>query len=241
MKQGYFILHLKAPLIAFGGETVDNYGIVRDFPSSSMLVGLLANALGLHRSEREHHQSIQRSIIFATAHRKRHIPHHVDFQTVKLNKDDKVWTTSGEPETRDGGNNTYNSPILRYRYYEHDAGHLVSFGLFNNTSAVLDIDNIEKALLYPARPLFIGRKPCLPSVPIYSGEKITANTACAALQQYLKDNKKGKWRLFFANGEETDSIKVYKRYWVCDERNWISGLHGGQRRVCEGSLELSDK
>ena len=42
----HMILALEAPLMAFGGETVDNYGVVRSFPAASMLTGLLANALG---------------------------------------------------------------------------------------------------------------------------------------------------------------------------------------------------
>ena len=42
----HLILRLEAPLMAFGGETIDNLGVVRRFPSASMLTGLLANALG---------------------------------------------------------------------------------------------------------------------------------------------------------------------------------------------------
>ena len=52
----HLILRLEAPLMAFGGETIDNYGVIRRFPSASMLTGLLANALGLRRTQAQDHQ-----------------------------------------------------------------------------------------------------------------------------------------------------------------------------------------
>ena len=33
----HLILDLEAPLMSFGGETIDNYGVIRSFPSASML------------------------------------------------------------------------------------------------------------------------------------------------------------------------------------------------------------
>jgi CRISPR-associated Cas5-like protein len=44
-------MRLEAPLMAFGGETIDNYGVIRDFPALSMVTGLFANALGYRREE----------------------------------------------------------------------------------------------------------------------------------------------------------------------------------------------
>ena len=42
-------LRLCAPLAAFGSTAIDALGVTRDFPAQSMLVGLLANALGWTR------------------------------------------------------------------------------------------------------------------------------------------------------------------------------------------------
>ena len=61
----HLILHLEAPLMAFGGETVDNLGVIRSFPAVSMLTGLLANALGWRRVERQRHQDLQDRLVFA--------------------------------------------------------------------------------------------------------------------------------------------------------------------------------
>ena len=62
----HLILRLEAPLMAFGGETIDNYGVVRPFPAASMLTGLLANALGWRRIERKRHQQLQDHLVFAS-------------------------------------------------------------------------------------------------------------------------------------------------------------------------------
>ena len=42
--QRHLVLRLASPLIAFGGEAIDNLGVVRDVPALSMVTGLIANA-----------------------------------------------------------------------------------------------------------------------------------------------------------------------------------------------------
>ncbi|MDD9995903.1 MAG: type I-E CRISPR-associated protein Cas5/CasD, partial [Dehalococcoidia bacterium] len=83
--------------MSFGGETVDSYGIIRAFPAASMLTGLLANALGLRRIERESHQSLQDRLVFAA--RIDREPHGGlgmrDFQTAEINNTEQGWTTRG--------------------------------------------------------------------------------------------------------------------------------------------------
>ena len=61
----HLILNLEAPLMSFGGETIDNLGVIRPFPAASMLTGLLANARGWRRIERKRHQDLQDRLVFA--------------------------------------------------------------------------------------------------------------------------------------------------------------------------------
>jgi CRISPR system Cascade subunit CasD len=49
--------------MAFGGETIDNYGVIRDFPALSMVTGLFANALGYRREESELHDRLQARLL----------------------------------------------------------------------------------------------------------------------------------------------------------------------------------
>ena len=59
----HLILNLESPLMSFGGETIDNLGVIRWFPAVSMLTGLLANALGWRRVDRERHQDLQDRLV----------------------------------------------------------------------------------------------------------------------------------------------------------------------------------
>ena len=62
----YLLLRLEAPLIAFGGETIDNFGVIRDFPALSMITGLFANALGWRREDCELHDRLQDRLVRLT-------------------------------------------------------------------------------------------------------------------------------------------------------------------------------
>ena len=166
----HLILNLEAPLMSFGGETVDNLGVIRPFPAVSMLTGLLANALGWRRVDRQRHQDLQDRIVFAARiDRESHGSLSMqDFQTAHLGANDKGWTTRGAPDERAGGANTYNSPHLRYRDYHVDMRVTVALRL-DPADGNPTLEGLATALDEPMRPLFIGRKPCLPSAPLFGG------------------------------------------------------------------------
>ena len=91
-----------------------------------------------------------------------------DFQTAELTAADRGWTTRGRPEGRAGGAGTYSGKHIRHRWYQADA--LVTVALrLDPDSEVPTLDDIAIALASPARPLFIGRKPCLPAAPLFAG------------------------------------------------------------------------
>ena len=177
----HLIINLEAPLMAFGGEAIDNYGVIRRFPSASMLTGLFANALGWRRIDRERHQRLQNRLVFAVRIERepRGGLHMTDFQTAQLARDDRGWTTRGQPEGRAGGPRTYDAPHLRYRDYFADMRVCVALRLEPADDSPT-LKGLADALNEPARPLFIGRKPCLPSVPLFGGFA-EGDTALAAL------------------------------------------------------------
>ncbi len=241
----HLLLDLQAPLMAFGGETIDNYGVIRDFPAASMLTGLLANALGWRRIERQRHQRLQDRLVFA-ARIDREPAGGVrltDFQTAKLEKNDQGWTTRGIPEGRAGGANTYDAPHLRYRDYFADMRVTVALRL----DPAVDgdgptLDDLAAALDEPQRPLFIGRKPCLPSGRLF-GCFSEGNTALAALMGLPIDEPNRTSdeliRLLWPAGEDAAADAAANRtYQLTDERNWVSGLHGGGREVCDGTAPV---
>src|SRR5262245_26198470 len=159
----HLMMILEGPLSAFGAEMVDARGPVRDWPGASLLTGLLANALGYARGERDAHARLQERLDFAVRI-DREGTRLRDFQTVRLAKSDRGWTTRGAPEGREGGAGTYESPHIRERDYVADTLVTVALALRNPTEPP-SLDELAAALTEPARPLFLGRKPCLPSRP----------------------------------------------------------------------------
>lgn len=228
MSHCWLHLRLAAPLMAFGGVAIDHVGPTREFPSASALTGLLANALGWRREEGARHQALQDRLIFGALSvlpAGRSLPLIVtDTQNAKLEKSDRGWTTSGAPEGRAGA--TYDSPHRRRRDYLADHETRVVLRLAAGDGPTLD--DVAYALDRPARPLFIGRKPCLPTAPLLAGHAEGA-TAYAALRSLGIDGH-ATWP---DEGEGPDSAL---RNDLPDLRNWYSGLHGGSRIAIEGRI-----
>ena len=236
----HLILNLESPLMAFGGETIDNLGVIRWFPAASMLTGLFANALGWRRTERERHQRLQDRLIFAARIDREPAGgvRMTDFQTAQLGANDKGWTTRGQPEGRAGGANTYDAPHLRYRDYFADMRVIVALRLQPEAEAPT-LDDLSNALQEPARPLFIGRKPCLPTTSLF-WDFSEGDTALAALLAIAIDDPDGiqaSVKLLWPRGEGVASVTANRTYMLTDQRNWGSGLHGGGRQVCEGTAK----
>jgi len=250
----WLILRLEAPLLSFGAVAIDHRGVTWDFPGLSMLTGLFANALGWDRTEGEAHQSLQDRIVFASR-RESELYHGVlrDTQNVHLQKSDKGWTTRSVPEGRDGG--SYGGPHRRLRDYHPDALVAVAVTLSeaSGVSAAQPVrlpptlDELARALDYPQRPLFIGRKPCLPACRLNTGF-IEAETAYQALSKLpaLADRQRHDetlplLRAQWPAGEGPPAGQLVDRgLALADRRNWISGLHGGTRHVIEGRVHPAE-
>ena len=233
MSHKWLVIRLEAPLMAFGGVTVDQVGPTRDFPAASMLTGLLANALGLHWSDRGAHQALQDRLIFA-ARRERKLDGSgvvTDMQNARLAKSDKGWTTLGAPEGRGGA--SYDAPHRRTRDYLADQAVRVVVRLDPTTSPPT-LERIAETLDRPARPLFIGRKPCLPTCRLMDGwaDGETAHAVLSSLPGL------GPFRALWPVGEGPETGGDVDRLTdLADLRNWKTGLHSGSRRVVEGHIE----
>ncbi len=239
MGERHLILVLDAPLMAFGGMAVDNHGVIEDFPALSMLAGLLGNALGYRRTDREALDRLQARLVFA-ARRERETatPRLRDFQTAQLEANDGGWTTRGRPEGRDGGAGTYKGPHLRYRDYHVDLKVTIALRL-DPADQPPTLDDLAAALDRPARPLFLGRKPCLPSSRLFAGWA-DGETALAALARVPADGP-GPFRVQWPDGEGDPSVATHRAWRRADRRDWISGLHGGDRAVREGRMAAPDE
>ena len=223
-------MRLAAPLMAFGGVAIDQVGPTRDLPAASALTGLLANALGWHWRERARHQALQDRLVYGALVTR---PGRVitDTQNAQLARTDRGWTTRGEPEGRAGA--TYDAPHRRRRDYIADGEIRVVLRLAP-ADAEPTLEQLAAALDRPARPLFIGRKPCLPAAPLKAGW-IEADTALAALETLRAHIERGGGRALWPEGEgESAGMRSEER---ADLRNWLTGVHAGTRRVMVGMLQ----
>lgn len=230
----WLVLRLRAPLVSFGGEAIDARGVTRDFPAASAITGLLGNALGHERHRPAPLDRLQARLVFgARREAEPTLGRITDFQTVQLARDDLGWTTRGVPEGRAGGAATYDSPHIRTRDYHADTPVTVVLRL-EPEDETPGLDELAAALDRPARPLFIGRKACLPSAPL-NGGFVEAGSAREALIAVPLDPAVpccAIWPVAKREDEEgADRVAS-----LTDERNWRSGLHGGARRVAEGRI-----
>lgn len=233
------IIRLDAPLISFGGVMVDNRGVAAPFPALSMVTGLLANALGCDRCERARLQRLQDRLVLASRIESERYPLLTrDFQTAKLEADDKGWTTRGSVEGRAGGADTYKSPHIRLRDYWADAAATLAV-MLDPADEAPSLNDVAEALRFPARPLFFGRKPCLPAGPVVDldpfveaddvRDALELTPPVRAVRPPPREIRRLRIQWPAQRGAPTPAGARLER--VSDERNWAAGPHGGERRV----------
>lgn len=235
----FLLLRLEAPLAAFGDVSVDAIGPVHDLPSASMVTGLLANALGWRREDRAALQRLQDRLVLA-ARLDRVAGRFTEFQTAAIAKADRAWTTRGVVEGRAGGAGSYEGPHIRYRDHDADLSAVVALRLEPADEAP-DLDALAAALDEPFRPLFLGRKPCLPAAPIGEGI-VEADDLLAALKRPPLARPRGRPAdrdILVELPIEAAAPQGFRRLHRCDRRDWIAGVHAGDTPRWSGRLPVS--
>jgi CRISPR system Cascade subunit CasD len=201
-----------------------------------MIAGLLGNALGWDHSEGERFNRLQDRIQYA-ARIDRKGTLIVDFQTVDLGQDhmmDTGWTTWGRPERRGGlsGDKTH----IRYRHYR--AGAIVTAVVTLQPEADdPSLRSVEYFLRQPERPLFIGRKCCIPASPIYRGS-MEGPTLLAMLSRIPPPPDVKETRMFAQWPAEEEALPESREILSVEHRDWINQIHVGESRVRQGWIDL---
>ncbi len=247
------VLHLQAPLMSFGGPQVDQIGPTGRFPTMSQVTGLFANALGYSHGDFDRLQALQSRLSIASA-LVREGEELQDYQTVDLGQAhlrNPSWTTRGSTEHREGGLEARYGTHIRFRRYRADASVLSTVSLSPADEKPM-LNDIGNALIAPARPLFIGRKPCLPSTRLFVGIIVDADSLTDALTR-VPDTFPERWsEIAGGNGRATVMAEwpeggdralspeaPLATHRVIDRRDWRNQLHGGERVVARGTLVLS--
>lgn len=226
------LLRLQAPLMSFGGTTVDNRGVTLPFPGRAMLTGLLANALGWTHGDFERLGALQGRLRIASRCDKPGRPLR-DYHTVDLGQDfmREGWTTWGKPEGRKGGSG--DSTHIRLRDYWADRIQVVALALAPEDEAPT-LDALHDALQRPARPLFIGRKTCLPSAPIALG-LIDADSPEDALQRTPRLSPGEDALMMWSEALTTAPMAAH------DLRDWRNQTHMGEAWIGQTLITTPDE
>ena len=238
----HIVITLESPMMSFGGEVVDNIGVTQRFPAASMLTGMFASSLGWRRSDKELLQRMQNSLVFAARIDREPATGEpmTDYQMVDIGRKDKGWTTRGVPQERTGSASTYaRGTHRRYRDYYTDMLVTAAVRLECSDQALPTLDDLAQALTKPFRPLFIGRKGCVPSGRIFQtfvDDSGGCLSALLAVPLNDEDNAADTVALMWPDGESVPGIHASHSYMVTDERDWVSDMHGGSRIVHEGQV-----
>lgn len=229
------ILRFDAPLMSFGGVVVDQNHPVERFPGASMLTGLIGNAAGWRHGDTAGLQALQGRVQFAA---RWDVPPELlmDYQTVDLGQEhlvDTGWTTRGRRENRGKGAATRGTHI-RYRHYWANGVMTLALALRADPDGPVLAD-VETSLSRPARPLFLGRKVCLPGAPLLRGRRAALSPYAALVTEPLDPRARGSrleacWPI-----DEEIGGEVFRTY---DTRDWLNQMHVGSRAMRRGFIEI---
>jgi CRISPR system Cascade subunit CasD len=236
------LLRLDAPWMSFGGEVVDKFGVTRDFPGRAMLTGLIGNALGYDHAEPASLDALQRRLRYAVRQDRAGVAM-IDYQTVDLGQDfmrHPGWTTRGVPEEREGSKSSQGTHI-RHRHYLADAIYTVALTLGGDGNPSLD--GVERALRSPERPLFLGRKNCLPAAPLVLGRAAAARLrdaleATPPIARARRRDDGSSVRAWWPVDEGADSGRTLA---ITDDMDWTNQIHVGRRFMQESMLTITSE
>ena len=233
------LLRFDAPILSFGAPIVDNRGVIQPYPALSMISGMLANALGYDHSEFGRLESLQKRLEYASRQDRRGEKMR-DYQTVDFRQDhlqgDRAWTTRHKLDGR--GSRLSKQTHIRERDYWVDSAHTVAVTL-EPSSEGPSLGEVGRAVQNPERPLFIGRKTCLPAAPMYLGQmrvdSLREALTRAPLHPRADDGPtfRAWWPSEPGQPEDADMAKP-----VTDQRDWANQIHVGQRWIAEGSVTV---
>lgn len=230
------VLRFDAPLMSFGGVRVDQHNPTARFPGRAQLAGMIANALGWDHADMDALNALQERIAFAA---RWDVPPEAlrDYQTVDLGQShlcNPGWTTRGVPEHREGG------PAARFGTHERQR-HYWANGVLTAAITLLgegppELNDLQRALIEPERPLFLGRKACIPATPLLRGRRDDTDLR-SALAAEPADPRAGEVPgLLEACWPPSDADDPRQLSSRTDDRDWRTQAHAGQRLMVQGLL-----
>lgn len=156
----FLVFDLYGPFQSWGQQAVNVTRPTDAYPTKSGVLGLVAAALGIPREQEAEHQRLQRSLGYgvctlSTGHLAR------DYHTVQMPESRRKLTHhTRKSELSDPGNL---KTILTQRDYRGDAFYVVALWQQNHDAP---LEAIAHALKSPTFYLSLGRRSCVPCLPL---------------------------------------------------------------------------
>jgi len=188
----FLLFALEAPLAALGDVAVGERRYGRDRPAKSAVLGLVAAALGIERSNESSHQTLHSDFGFAVRVDQEGSPLQ-DFHTAQVPRArrNKAWPTRrAELEEDDLGT------ILSIRDYRTDVAYTIA--LWCRDQDAQSLDDLKAGLERPHFTLYLGRKSCplgrAPAPFVLTAPSLTE--AFIAYDNHGETNRKAGKRLY---------------------------------------------
>lgn len=229
--EDYLLVRLDGPLQAWGDVAMDARRPTHAFPTRSALAGLLASAMGWRYRDGAKTTQLQDALRFAV--RQDRAPSRMnDYQTVDLGHATEGWTRWGV-EKRGGAFST--GTHLMDKEYLTGASFLAALTVTEDSPAHLN--EIERALVHPARPLFLGRKSCPPALPLLEG-RIKAASPYDALDKAPLRGRHDAPPLscWYEPGDGPGEGAAITEIRLSDRRDFLADRFAGERRLIQGVI-----
>lgn len=165
----YLALWFESPIQSWSIDSKFSLRSTFSFPTKSGIAGIILSSLGRGGEEKEFLRNFaslrETAISFKDKNSNSSTSNMIDFQVVGNDFDENdEWELNMIPKKRDGGKAVGGGSKLTYRHYLQNA----YFGVvqeINESIAGEVIDGLQN----PHWPIYLGRRCCIPSYPIYNG------------------------------------------------------------------------
>lgn len=184
-------LRLEGPMQSWGYDSQFNRRSTGLFPTKSALIGLCCAAMGLSRGSAEEKDALGKFAV--TKLMCIAVPRKVRNREISVKRMQDYHTVM---RTRSAEGKIKNNAVLTYRHYLNDARFIA---LFEGDRQFLE--EVGKYLCNPIWGVWLGRKTCIPSTPVFAGIYVTKEEVTKELKEL-----DGKPLDMFTRVQEVDSF-----------------------------------
>lgn len=168
------LLRLEGALQSWGEHSRFDYRDCASMPTKSGIVGMIGCAMGLRRGSEQF--AVLSEKIRVAVRCDRPGKQSIDYHTVTA--DDTILNAQGKKRCK---------TIVTYRTYLQDAFFVAAIETNQEWA-----QKIDHAFHEPCWPVYLGRKSCIPSKPVYIGIKEEYDSLEEAMNQYPVERRRGK-------------------------------------------------